>query len=166
MKTIILGIGNPILGDDGIGVHVARKLKEKQNSLQNITIDEAQTGGMNLLDMIRGYDKAILIDAVCIHGATHGVIKRLSMHNMPTIHSCNPHDVSLLEALEVAKKIEDDNLPKEIVIIGINLKTIPLEFNESLSPQIAAVIPQAMNMVLSELNNETTKDNNVIQKGS
>jgi len=158
MKTIILGIGNPILGDDGVGVHIARKLKEMHNSSENITIDEAQTGGMNLLDLIRGYDKAILIDAVCMHGATHGVIKRLSLNDIPTIHSCNPHDVSLLEALEVAKKIDDRSLPKDIVIIGINLETMPLEFSDELSPQIASVIPQAIHMVLSELNIETEKD--------
>ena len=65
MKTIVLGVGNPILQDDGVGIHVANQLKQHVNH-PNVTIDEALTGGMNLLDLITGYDKAILIDAVNI----------------------------------------------------------------------------------------------------
>jgi len=153
MKTIILGIGNPILGDDGIGIHIVRKIKEMQDLHENITIDEAQTGGMNLLDLMRGYEKAILVDAVCLHDASHGAIKRFSIHDLPTIHSCNPHDVSLIEALDLGKKMDDTSIPDDIVIIGINLQTLPLEFSESLSPHISSIIPKAIEIVLAELNN-------------
>jgi hydrogenase maturation protease len=153
MKTIILGIGNPILGDDGIGVHIVRKLKEKHFHLPDVTIEEAQTGGMNLTDLIRGYEKAILIDAVCINNVSHGCIKRFDIHDISTVHSCNPHDVSLLEAIELSKKIGDTSIPKEIIIIGINLKEIPKEFSDTLSPQIARIVPKAIVMVISELKN-------------
>ena len=151
MKTIILGIGNPILGDDGIGVHIARELKEKHFHLPNVTIDEAQTGGMNLIDLIRGYEKAILIDAVCINNVSHGCIKRFNIQDISTVHSCNPHDVSLLEAIELSKKIGDVTIPKDIIIIGINLNEIPKEFSDTLSPQIASIVPKAIDMVISEL---------------
>ena len=63
MKTIVLGVGNPILRDDGVGVHVIQQLKQQIND-PNVTVDEALTGGMNLLDLILGYNKAILIDAI------------------------------------------------------------------------------------------------------
>ena len=53
MKTIVLGVGNPILQDDGVGIHVANQLKQHVNH-PNVTIDEALTGGMNLLDLITG----------------------------------------------------------------------------------------------------------------
>ncbi|MFH0767558.1 MAG: hydrogenase maturation protease [Bacillota bacterium] len=153
MKTIILGIGNPILGDDGIGVHIARELQDKYSNLSNVTIDEAQTGGMNLIDLIRGYDRAILIDAISIPNVSQGCVKRFDVKEMESVHSFNPHDVTLLEALDLSEKIGDRTIPKDIIIIGINLKVMPLEFSDSLSSEIREVMPKVIEMVLSELNN-------------
>jgi hydrogenase maturation protease len=151
MKTIVLGIGNPILQDDGVGIHVANKLKEYINH-PNVTIDEALTGGMNLLDLITGYDKAILIDAVNIRNEKHGEVKRFLLKELSSVHADNPHDVSLLEAIELAKKLGEKKIPGEIIIIGIVLKEIPYEFGENLSPNIAAAIPKAVDMTLKEIN--------------
>jgi hydrogenase maturation protease len=89
MKTIVLGVGNSILSDDGVGIHVANQLKQKINS-PNITIDEALTGGMNLLDLLLGYDKAIIIDAVKIDNGEEGEVKRIPLSSFSTMHSCNP----------------------------------------------------------------------------
>jgi hydrogenase maturation protease len=153
MKTIVLGIGNPILRDDGVGIHVANQLKQHVNN-SDITIDEATTGGMNLLDLIVGYDKAILIDAVNIKDAKVGEVKRFLLNDLSTIHSDNPHDVSLLEALKLAKKLGENKIPSEIVIIGIVLKKIPYIFGEKLSPKIAAALPKAVEMTLNEINKD------------
>ncbi len=150
MKTIVLGVGNPILCDDGVGIHVAREIKQKINDPE-ITVDEALTGGMNLLDLLYGYDKAILIDAININDARTGEVKRLLLNNFPTVHSNNPHDVSLMEALELAKKLGEKRIPKEIIIIGIVLKEIPYVFGETLSPEIANAVPEAVQMTLHEL---------------
>ncbi len=70
-KTIILGVGNPILRDDGVGVHVAEELK-KHIKKPGVTIDSAFTGGMNLLDLMVDHDRAILIDAVKIENKKLG----------------------------------------------------------------------------------------------
>lgn len=150
MKTIILGVGNQILGDDGVGVHVANKLK-KQIQNQDITIDEAITGGMNLLEMILDYDKAIIIDAVKTKTGKNGQVKRIPLSDFSTMHSCNPHDVSLIEAVDMAKKMGETRIPKEIVIIGIMMKQIPCEFGEKLSKNIATAVPKAVKMTLNEI---------------
>ena len=150
MKTIILGVGNPILCDDGVGIHVAKQLKQHIND-PNVTVDEAFSGGMNLLDLLLGYDKAILIDAVKTKNAEHGEVRRFSLHDISSIHSCNPHDVSLVEALKIAEKLGENRIPREIIIIGILLKETPCEFGEKLSLKIAAAVPKAVDMTLSEL---------------
>jgi len=150
MKTIILGIGNLILRDDGVGVHVANEVK-KHISSPDITVDEAITGGMNLLDLLLGYDKAIIIDAVKSESSEKGEVKRIMLSDFTTMHSCNPHDVSLAEAIEMAKKLGEDRIPKEIVIIGIMMKEIPCEFGEELSEKIAAAVPKAVEMTLKEI---------------
>ena len=153
MKIIVLGIGNLILGDDGVGVQVANELKKHINS-PNITIDEAITGGMNLLDLLLGYDKAVIIDAVKSETDEDGEVKRILLSDFTTMHSCNPHDVSLAEAIEMAKKLGEDRIPKEIVIIGIMMKQIPCEFGEQLSEKIAAAVPKAVEMTLNEIKEE------------
>lgn len=150
MKTIILGVGNPILCDDGVGIHVAKQLKQHIND-PDVTIDEVLTGGMNLLDLLLGYDKAILIDAVKTKNAEHGEVKRFSLTDISPIHSCNPHDVSLVEALKLAEKLGENRIPREIIIIGILLKETPCEFGENLSEKIAMTVPRAIEMTLNEI---------------
>jgi hydrogenase maturation protease len=150
MKTIVLGIGNPILGDDGVGVHVANELKN-QIQTPRVTVDEAITGGMNLLDLILGYDKAIIIDAVKTDNGEKGEVRRIPLGNFSTMHSCNPHDVSLMEAIEMAKKMGEKRIPKEIIIIGVMMKEIPCEFGEKLSKDIATAVPKAVDMTLKEI---------------
>jgi len=150
MKTIVLGVGNPILCDDGVGIHVARQIKEKIND-PNIVVDEAITGGMNLLDLMTGYDKAILIDAVNIKDANVGEVKCFPLGNLSTTHSNNPHDVSLMESLELAKKLGQDKIPSEIIVVGIVLKEIPYVFGEKLSPEIAKAVPKAIKATLREI---------------
>jgi hydrogenase maturation protease len=152
MKTIILGVGNPILGDDGVGIHIANEVKKCIND-PDITVDEAITGGMNLLDLLLGYDKAIILDAVKSDDAENGEVRRIPLSNFNTMHSCNPHDVSLIEAIEMAKKLGEKRIPKEIIIIGVMMKQIPCEFGEKLSHNINAAVPKAVKMTLNEVKN-------------
>jgi len=150
MKTVVLGIGNLILGDDGVGVHVANEVKKHVKS-PNITVDEAITGGMNLVDLLLGYDKAILIDAVKEENCKVGEVRKIRLDDFTTMHSCNPHDVSLSEAIEMAKKLGEDNIPEDIIIIGIMMNEIPCEFGEKLCEKIAAAVPKAVEMTLEEI---------------
>jgi hydrogenase maturation protease len=151
MKIIVLGVGNPILQDDGVGLHVIEALR-KQVKNPNVTVETATTGGMNLLDMIRGYEKVILIDAVKRQGSPPGEVKRFELSDFHSVHSCNPHDVSLSEALQLAKQIGETLLPSNIILIGITVHNT-YEFGEQLSSTVASAIPIAVTLVLQELNN-------------
>jgi hydrogenase maturation protease len=151
MKTIVLGVGNPILQDDGVGLHVIDALRQQMNN-PLVTLETASTGGMNLLDMIRGYEKVILIDAVKQPDSNPGIVKRFFLSDFHTVHSCNPHDVSLSEALSFAQHLGEKNLPTRIVIIGITVKDT-YEFGEHLSREVASAVPTAVSLVLEELTN-------------
>jgi hydrogenase maturation protease len=151
MKTIVLGVGNPILQDDGVGIHVITALRHTPCSA-DVMIDTAYTGGMNLLDMIRGYDKVILIDAMKQKDGKTGEVKRFVLAEAPTLHSSNPHEMSLPEALLLARHLGEQHLPKEIIVIGIVVQNT-LDFGEHLSAEVAAAVPTAVSMVLTELKN-------------
>ena len=149
-KTIVVGVGNKILGDDGVGIYVVNQLRKQVKNL-DVTFEEAATGGLNLLDIIVGYDKAVIVDAVKSNNGEHGVVKRFSLDNFDTMHSCNPHDVSLIEAIDMAKKIGENRIPREIVVIGIMMKDIPFEFSDCLSDEIAMAVPKAVEMTFNEI---------------
>lgn len=154
-KTIVVGVGNKILGDDGVGIHVVNQLRRHVKDL-DVTVKEAITGGLNLLDLIVGYEKAVIVDAVKSDNGEHGCVKRFKLDDFRSIHSCNPHDVSLIEAVEMARKLGENRIPHEIVVIGIMMRNIPYEFSENLSDEIAMVVPKAVEMTLDEI--EIKKD--------
>ena len=153
MKTIILGIGNPILGDDGVGIKVVKELKKHLKD-PDIKLDEAATGGINLLDQMMGYDKAILIDTIKNKNIKHGEIKRLSLDDFPSFHSYNPHDISLPEACVIARQLGETRIPHDITIFGISLRSMPCEFGEEISEEISKAIPKTVDMIMSELSDD------------
>lgn len=152
-KTIILGVGNPILRDDGVGVHVAEELK-KQIQKPGVTIDSAFTGGMNLLDLMVDHDRAILIDAVKIKNKKLGEVGLFTLEETSACHTCNPHDVSLPQAVDLAKKLGHNRIPKDIKIVGINIGELNYKFGEELSSEIAKAIPKAIELVKKEVEDD------------
>ena len=71
-------MGNPILGDDGVGIHVIRSLKSELKENSDLKIEEAATGGLNLVEMFLGYDKGILIDSIKTKDGQIGTIHRFN----------------------------------------------------------------------------------------
>jgi len=148
-KTIIIGVGNPILGDDAVGIEVARGLKNRIDD-PSIEIVEAYTGGFNLLDIVLGYEKAIIIDAV-VSPSHAGEIRKIGLEELSTHNSWNPHAVSFYEAIQLAEKLGEDRIPKEIIIFAIMIPSIQLEFREELSNVVRKAIPKAINEALREV---------------
>ncbi|MCU0800117.1 MAG: hydrogenase maturation protease [Candidatus Thermoplasmatota archaeon] len=144
--TIIVGIGNPILGDDAVGIHVVRALKEKGVG-PDMVIEEAYTGGMNLLDLIIGYDRAILVDSISIPEKEVGDVLVMDPRKMGSSHSANPHDVSFTEALELVQRMGAEGIPKEIALVAVNIEP-SFDFSATLSPGVKGAIPKA----ISEIN--------------
>jgi hydrogenase maturation protease len=149
-KTIIIGVGNPILRDDGVGIHVAEELK-KQIKKPNVTIDSAFTGGMNLLDLMVDHDRAILIDAVKRKEGKLGDVNIFGLGELSAFHTCNPHDVSLPQAVALAKKLGQNLIPKDIKIVGINIGELNCEFGEELSGEVAKAVPKAVELIKKEV---------------
>ena len=71
MKTLVLGLGNPILSDDGVGLRVARELENRLDQ-QEVTVVETSMAGLDLLDLLAGYDRAIIVDAIQTVGGKVG----------------------------------------------------------------------------------------------
>ncbi len=155
-KIIVIGLGNPILTDDGVGVKVAYEVEKAlgANIPINLTITEASVGGLRLMELLVGYDRVILIDALLTNnGHEPGTIHHMTLddlrHISPTQHSASAHDTSLVTALEAGIEI-GLLLPTEFSIYAVNVTNI-LDFSEESTPAVADAIPKVVAMVLEEL---------------
>ena len=156
MRTLVIGLGNPFLTDDGVGVLVANQVQEQLSPElnKNVTVIEASVGGLRLMETMTGYDKVILIDAI-MHGSGSepGKIQRLTLEDLgsisPTQHSASAHDTSLITALKAGELIGLE-LPQEIVIFAIEVENV-MDFSEEPTPAVQKAIPVVTQAVLQEL---------------
>jgi hydrogenase maturation protease len=156
MKTIVIGLGNPILTDDGVGVLVAYEVS-KILALQNrndVEVTEASVGGIRLMELMVSFNRAILIDAIISsNGISPGRICKMSLDDLreisPTQHSASAHDTSITTALDMGREL-GLKLPDEIVIFAIEVENI-CDFNENPTPDVAKAIPRATKSVLDEI---------------
>jgi len=156
INILVLGLGNPILTDDGVGVKVAYEVEKTlgEEIPENLTITEASVGGLRLMELLVGFDHVILIDALLTQdGSNPGTIHHLSLEDLrdisPTQHSASAHDTSLITALEAGQEI-GLHLPTSFSIYAITVENI-LDFCEEPTPAVAAAIPGVTCEVLEEL---------------
>jgi hydrogenase maturation protease len=153
LKTIILGLGNPILSDDGIGCRVAAELKERIKK-PDVKVVEAAIAGLELIDILTGYDRAIVIDAIQTEKGTPGNIYRFGPEALAnTRHTGNPHSVNFATALELGKKL-DIKMPQEIIFYAIEAEDVT-SFSEECTPAVKKALPECVKMVMQELELES-----------
>jgi hydrogenase maturation protease len=150
MKTLVLGLGNPILSDDGVGIKVAREVADQLNNPQ-VTVAETSAAGLSLLDSIVGYDKVIIIDAIQTEKGRAGQIYRMGPEDFSlTKHFSSPHQINLATALELGKML-NLAMPQKITVFAVEAKDIT-SFSEKCTPKVEQAIPEVVKMVLQELN--------------
>lgn len=149
MKTLILGIGNTALTDDGVGCKVAQRLQKRLRGMSSITVKETALSGLSLLDEITGYERLIIIDAIQTRGGKPGAIYKLSPSDFKTGRMAIIHDLGLVSTLELGRKLEMD-MPREVVIFAIESKDMST-FCEKLSPEVEKAVPKAVEVVLREV---------------
>lgn len=151
MKTLILGIGNIIVGDDGIGVHVAQELAERIND-ENIDVMYANTSGLGLLESIAGYDKVIIIDAIDTGSGDIGGIYKLRLEDLVnTVNQTSwPHGMNFATAIEFGRRFAANQMPTEMVIFAIGVGQVT-EFAEEMTAKATESVPEVVNLVLEEI---------------
>ena len=156
-RTLVLGLGNPLLADDAIGLEVVRSLQERLPHLASLVeIEQDHCGGLRLMERLIGYHRAIIVDAVCT-GARPGTIHLLNLGGLPTRHSTCAHDVDLATALDLGRK-SGATLPTEehIVVIGIEAADVTT-FRQGCTGDVAAAIPEALKSLIRILENWRTQ---------
>ncbi|TFH35943.1 MAG: hydrogenase maturation protease [Anaerolineales bacterium] len=153
MKTLVLGLGNPLLTDDGVGLKVAEELQRRLSRHADVEVGLDYWGGLRLMERMVDFDRAIIIDAI-VSGKPPGTIQSLRPGDLPTQRSASAHDVTLPTALELGR-LANLRLPQDEKILLIAIEAADVQtFSEELSPVVAAVIPAAVELVLSAIAQE------------
>jgi hydrogenase maturation protease len=157
MRTILIGLGNPILGDDAVGWKVVEQVDKQLQSAQHENQEEfdivyVSIGGLGLMEYLIDYDRAIIVDAMVSGKEVPGTISTHMLEDgfdLTTRHTTSVHDASLHDAVNLARKM-DAHLPENIIIVGIETDA-NYDFSEALTTKVAAAIPLAVESVIDLL---------------
>jgi hydrogenase maturation protease len=169
MKTLVIGLGNPILGDDGVGWRVADAVQELVSSGTGtarvgdpgpassagrtpVEVDRLAVGGLTLMERLVGYDRVIVVDAMATGQHPVGTVVAMPLARLPNRalgHLSSAHDTTLQNALRVGR-VAGARLPHDITVVGVEARNL-YEFTEVLSAPIAAAVPQAAATVIDLL---------------
>jgi len=147
-RILVMGVGNPLMRDDGIGPRVAEMLLAGYDFPDNVEVVDAGTMSFMILDLLRDIDRLIFVDAVRETGHPAGTVMRMTPEEMaPNEVPHSMHDIALVNVLAAADLM--DRAP-EAIAIGVQIDTIE-EWVLELSPAVEAAVPIAAAAVLDEL---------------
>jgi hydrogenase maturation protease len=143
--VLILGIGNILLSDEGVGVHAIRLLAERKLP-PGIDILDGGTSGADLVDHLDGRTKIVVIDAALGDGAPGTVYRCEGDELVEQTSTLSLHEFGLVESLRLAKQLGCS--PGAVIILGIQPATMEVGMN--LSPIVAAVLPSVIQLAIKE----------------
>jgi len=167
MSTLVVGLGNPILGDDGAGWRIAEAVAcrlpiqsgcvtEAGQSYspedQSVSVECLGVGGLSLMEHMIGYDRAILVDTILTGKHATGTVYCFPLHELPDLktgHLSSTHDTTLQNALQVGQSM-GAVLPDEITIVAVEARCV-YDFSDELTPPVATAVPIAVKMIMELL---------------
>ncbi len=148
----VLGCGSPLMGDDGIGLKVIEALKNTElEGLEGLDILDAGVCGLDLLNLLEGAKKVIIVDAV-LTGSRAGSVLRIEGRDLvkgtDTHTLVSVHDLTITDVLRIGEHVQ--SLP-EIVVIGIEIGELATEFSRDISPEILKAVDEAIKLIREEI---------------
>ena len=135
-------MGSDIRADDGVGLHVVRQLENRSFS-DSVDIVELGTAGLGLLDLVRGYERLILVDAI-LTGSEPGTVHVLDGADVARASHLGPgHDADLPTVLALGEKLAGDQMPQEVIVVAVeavDVKTV----STRLTPAVEAAVSEAV----------------------
>ncbi len=138
MDTVVIGLGNTVLSDDGVGVFVARRLRGTVDGA--VDIIEAELAGLDLMEMMKGYNRAVIIDSIKLDGEEPGTVFKLAFDDLkitPRLASC--HDIDIGTAIALGKRL-GFHMPEEVVIYAVQAEDT-LTLHEGCLEKVESAIP-------------------------
>ena len=153
MRTLLLGMGNPILCDDAVGVRLARDFKKQLSGIPGLSIvEECPLGGLNLLDVLEGYDRVIVLDAMLMAQGEPGDWCHFTAEALrETLNLTSIHDANFATVLHLGRRLGME-LPESgnIHIFAVKAARV-LDFSDRMTPELELRYPEYSAAILAEV---------------
>jgi hydrogenase maturation protease len=153
MSTRVIGLGNSILTDDGVGIYAAREVGRRlaESGLHTgVDVLESEVAGFDLMEMMAGWKQVILIDSIQFEGLPPGAVIQIDPDDLHTsLRIRSVHQIDLPTALELGRRM-GLNMPAKLTIFGIQVED-PFTFGESLTDAAEHGKNEAVELVLKTL---------------
>jgi hydrogenase maturation protease len=146
--TVVIGLGNPIMGDDGFGLAVLRRLQAAWQVAEDVDFIDGGTWGLMLLPIFESADRILLLDAIET-GDVAGTLVRVERDDLPTTYSLrtSPHQVDLCDVLALTRL--RGSLAADVVAIGAQPEIV--DMTTELSPELQAMVDAAAEAAAAQL---------------
>jgi hydrogenase maturation protease len=144
MRSLVVGVGNLLCTDDGVGIHVIERLNALHRGVETV---DAAMGSIEIIEAMRGYDRAIIVDAIQT-GAKSGTIHRVNLaagEKPPTLtHS---HGTDILTTIQLGYRLYAGEMPREITLIAVEAEDTTT-ISDKLSPVVEKAVAEVIDIVL------------------
>lgn len=149
-RTLVIGLGNTLLQDDGAGIYAAREVRKRIGDRGDVDIVEASLGGIGLLDLMQGYDIVLIVDAIKTAESIPGKTLRCTVEDLgrPT-NARSAHFLDLRTAVELGIQC-GYKMPRHIEIFAVEIIE-NTEFGESLTPEVEKIIPVLASEIIAQI---------------
>ncbi|NOZ58143.1 MAG: hydrogenase maturation protease [Euryarchaeota archaeon] len=146
---LVLGLGNTLMGDDGVGIHAVRRLSKL--GLKGVELAEGGVRGIGLLSELRGRRRVVIIDAVRGGGGEPGTIYRITGDELADaeLSLLSLHHFALEHVLTLGRELLGEEFPEEIVIYGVEVERVRL--GEGLSEPVERALARLVELVAKEV---------------
>lgn len=153
IPLVVIGIGNVLCSDEGVGIHVARQL-EGMKLPSNVNIFDCGTSVIAVLEAMDGAEKAIIIDAVS-SGEEPGTVKRYTKEDLfkmegKLLKLISLHQLDLITIFKIVSLTDAYTMPREVIIIGVEAKSI--ESSLELTEEVRKAVPKVIETIICEIN--------------
>lgn len=152
VRTVVLGLGNPILSDDAVGLAVAAELERRLDAepLPGVVVRTTARGGFELIDLLAGSDRVILVDCLTVPDPVPGRIRRLGLADVSgSARLVGGHEISVGAAFQLAAQAAIP-MPRDVTIYAVEAADATT-FAEALTPEVAAAAGELADRIWAEL---------------
>jgi hydrogenase maturation protease len=148
-RLLLLGLGNDILTDDAVGLHIVRELRSQLAGLPCLDVQETTEMGLALLDFITGYHAVVIVDSIQTGKAPPGFLHDLAPSTLTQLTGRTPHFLGVSETLALGRQLRLA-MPEQVKIFAIEVDD-PFTLGTSLTPALRSALPGITKRVAAAL---------------
>ncbi len=149
-SRLLLGIGSPIVCDDGVGFRIVEEIKNR--NLPDLDVDQQSVSGLDIIEIMMDYQKVVVVDAIITEKYPAGTVMLLEPEDFKSaLHGTNPHETNIHMAIEVGKLLFPGRMPADIRFVAVEVNDV-YTVTDIMTEDVEKAVPAAVEAVLKVLN--------------